>query len=223
MIRNIDAKFKKPYNNCNLRKIIYHQYLPMFMSIFNLRGAQIDRFRYEVFQNLFLSPMNTGFPRDTVATVLTVYGIETWYYVRWLTHDVLSCNSTYRLRYWNLILRTMINTRCAKLQQYLPFTVLKHSSMFRPKKFIFCCNSTYRLRYWNSRIISSTNINDLLVATVLTVYGIETIKIDIQSVSIYLVATVLTVYGIETYTSKKPLAGNLVATVPTVYGIETEP
>ena len=77
MIRNIDAKFKKPYNNCNLRKIIYHQYLPMFMSIFNLRGAQIDRFRYEVFQNLFLSPMNTGFTRDTVATVLTVYGIET--------------------------------------------------------------------------------------------------------------------------------------------------
>ena len=49
----------------------------MFMSIFNLRGAQTDRFRYEVFQNLFFSPMNTGFLRDTVATVLTVYGIET--------------------------------------------------------------------------------------------------------------------------------------------------
>ena len=49
----------------------------MFISIFNLRGAQIDRFRYEVFQNLFFSPMNTGFLRDTVATVLTVYGIET--------------------------------------------------------------------------------------------------------------------------------------------------
>ena len=77
MIRNIDAKFKKPYNNCNLRKIIYHQYLPMYMSIFNLRGAQTDRFRYEVFQNLFFSLMNTGFPRDTVATVPTVYGIET--------------------------------------------------------------------------------------------------------------------------------------------------
>ena len=49
----------------------------MFTSIFNLRGAQTDRFRYEVFQNLFLSSMNTGFPRDTVATVPTVYGIET--------------------------------------------------------------------------------------------------------------------------------------------------
>ena len=76
-MRNIDAKFKKPYNNCNLRKIIYHQYLPVFMSIFNLRGVQTDRFRYEVFQNLFFSPMNTGFLRDTVATVPTVYGIET--------------------------------------------------------------------------------------------------------------------------------------------------
>ena len=82
MMRNIDAKFKKPYNNCNLRKIICHQYLPMFMSIFNLMGAQTDRFRYEVFQNLFLSPMNTVFLRDAVATVLTVYGIETYFAVR---------------------------------------------------------------------------------------------------------------------------------------------
>ena len=95
----IDAKSINPYNNCNLRKIIYHQYLPMFMSIFNLRGAQTDRFRYEVFQNLFFSPMNTGFLRDTVATVLTVYGIETL-----LAHhqnELLPrrCNSTYRLRY----------------------------------------------------------------------------------------------------------------------------
>ena len=100
MMRNIDAKFKKPYNNCNLRKIIYHQYLPMFMSIFNLMGAQTDRFRYEVFQNLFLSPMNTVFLRDAVATVLTVYGIET------------RGHSVRRLRR-------------IKLQQYLPFTVLK--------------------------------------------------------------------------------------------------
>ena len=98
MMRNIDAKFKKPYNNCNLRKIIYHQYLPMFMSIFNLRGAQTDRFRYEVFQNLFFSPMNTGFPRDTVATVPTVYGIETG--APLVCYDYLvCCNSTYRLRY----------------------------------------------------------------------------------------------------------------------------
>ena len=40
-------------------------------------GACFDRLRCEVFQNLFLSPMNTGFVRPAVATVLTVYGIET--------------------------------------------------------------------------------------------------------------------------------------------------
>ena len=40
-------------------------------------GARFDRLRCEVFQNLFLSPMNTGFVRYAVATVLTVYGIET--------------------------------------------------------------------------------------------------------------------------------------------------
>ena len=99
MIRNIDAKFKKPYNNCNLRKIIYHQYLPMFMSIFNLRGAQTDRFRYEVFQNLFFSSMNTGFSRDTVATVPTVYGIETRSTDTAFEDLYICCNSTYRLRY----------------------------------------------------------------------------------------------------------------------------
>ena len=124
MMRNIDAKFKKPYNNCNLRKIIYHQYLPMFMSIFNLRGAQTDRFRYEVFQNLFFSPMNTGFLRDTVATVPTVYGIE--------TSKVTDVRPT--------------NIR--KLQQCLPFTVLKLDILvckFIPRN--ASCNSAYRLRY----------------------------------------------------------------------------
>ena len=64
-------------------------------------GACFDRLRCEVFQNLFLSPMNTGFVRPAVATVLTVYGIETT-----LTSTFLS----------NFLLA---------LQQYLPFTVLK--------------------------------------------------------------------------------------------------
>ena len=71
----------------------------MFMSIFNLRGAQTDRFRYEVFQNLFFSSMNTGFLRDTVATVPTVYGIETTKRDLIACTYGLGCNSTYRLRY----------------------------------------------------------------------------------------------------------------------------
>ena len=47
------------------------------IDTFDLMGAQFDRLGYEVFQNLFLSPMNTGFLRPAVATVPTVYGIET--------------------------------------------------------------------------------------------------------------------------------------------------
>ena len=70
----------------------------MLISIFDPTGAQTDRLRCEVCQNLILSPMNTGLLRHAVATALTVYGIETstpscsnfWN---------LCCNSTYRLRY----------------------------------------------------------------------------------------------------------------------------
>ena len=61
-------------------------------------GARFDRLRCEVFQNLFLSPMNTGFVRSAVATVLTVYGIET-VESNLGTTAIQCCNSTYRLRY----------------------------------------------------------------------------------------------------------------------------
>ena len=61
-------------------------------------GARFDRLRCEVFQNLFLSPMNTGFVRPAVATVLTVYGIETTAIVN-TANFFISRNSTYRLRY----------------------------------------------------------------------------------------------------------------------------
>ena len=88
----------------------------------NRMGACFDRLRCEVFQNLFLSPMNTGFLGSAVATVLTVYGIETllsnYLGLKYLVATVLTvygietgivdhnhpyesfrCNSTYRLRY----------------------------------------------------------------------------------------------------------------------------
>ena len=63
-------------------------------------GAQSDRLRCEVCQNLFLSPMNTGILRPAVATALTVYGIETIpRESRTLRGKSPGCNSTYRLRY----------------------------------------------------------------------------------------------------------------------------
>ena len=73
----------------------------MLIDILEPMGAQFDRLRCEVCQNLFLSPMNTGLLRHAVATVLTVYGIET-------------INEVF-------IQKENVN----ELQQCLPFTVLK--------------------------------------------------------------------------------------------------
>ena len=74
----------------------------MLISIFDPMGAQTDRLRCEVCQNLFLSPMNAGLLRYAVATTPTVYGIET--------------HQHHKYRVCQLILT---------LQQHLPFTVLK--------------------------------------------------------------------------------------------------
>ena len=62
------------------------------------------------------------------------------------------------------------------MQQYLPFTVLKHT-------------------------LADNNSAQEFVATVLTVYGIETNTITCFDGWHYNVATVLTVYGIETFPS----------------------
>ena len=58
-----------------------------------------------------------------VATVLTVYGIETTVHHKFVFEN-------------------------RRLQQYLPFTVLKPSDIIKQRIFaVFSCNSTYRLRY----------------------------------------------------------------------------
>ena len=110
-----------------------------------------------------------------VATVLTVYGIETNFNLCHC-HVVLRCccNSTYRLRYWNAAIINNQDARTFKLQQYLPFTVLKLSISTSSKSSFNRCNSTYRLRYWNFAVLELPNTRPFCVATVLTVYGIET-------------------------------------------------
>ena len=95
--------------------------------------------------------MNTGFLGPAVATVLTVYGIET------------------RL---NASLSTdLTNT---SLQQYLPFTVLKPSDA-------------------SVTITNSPALQQYLPFTVL-----KLITLRFDGVAVISVATVLTVYGIET-------------------------
>ena len=60
--------------------------------------------------------------QSLVATVLTVYGIETY-------------------------ITTFIQVNAIQLQQYLPFTVLKLQLCNIKLSNKRCCNSTYRLRY----------------------------------------------------------------------------
>ena len=135
----------------------------------------------------------------------------------------ISCNSTYRLRYWN-IPPQYVWRNSGVLQQYLPFTVLKLIFYWRfdntRSNFVatvltvygietgsyheihhqssWSCNSTYRLRYWNYCFVLNCYFHDFLVATVLTVYGIETALMPTAPMPTSFVATVLTVYGIET-------------------------
>ncbi len=91
-------------------------------------GARFDRLRCEVFQNLFLSPMNTGFVRPAVATVLTVYGIETFCCRMESLLAHLEPVATVLTVYGIETLREYIDGGVleeGQLQQYLPFTVLK--------------------------------------------------------------------------------------------------
>ena len=87
-------------------------------------GVRFDRLRYEVFQNLFLSPMNTGSVRPAVATTPTACGIET-------LHLEEACRTTHQL------------------QQHLPLAVLKQAKELSSSitQLSNSCNNTYRLRY----------------------------------------------------------------------------
>ena len=86
-----------------------------------------------------------------VATVLTVYGIETRRKIRTHLHDLLLQQYLpFTVLKLTLYLENNADSH-HKLQQYLPFTVLK-------------------------RILHKKKIYSVHVATVLTVYGIETLS-----------------------------------------------
>ena len=87
------------------------------------------------------------------------------------------------------------------MQQYLPFTVLKQDG------YAFYMEKNYlKLQQYLPFTVLKLAIGNVIVpikkvATVLTVYGIETqyqVRLHRRN-HIILVATVLTVYGIETY------------------------
>ena len=88
-------------------------------------GVRFDRLRCEVFQNLFLIPMNTGFVRPAIAIVPTACGIET--------------PPAKSLQNLSLIQIAIVPTACGietriQLRRHLEYCCTH-------------CNSTYRLRY----------------------------------------------------------------------------
>ena len=184
-----------------------------------------------------------------VATVLTACGIETFLRIRSTCNGTtVSCNSTYRLRYWNsmLIYRWVSRLYRCNSTYRLRYWNIFHSifdvfvisgcnSTYRLRYWnngspltyykchIYCCNSTYRLRYWNLHVFDTEYEEFFCVATVLTACGIETaFVLDLLIATNQLVATVLTACGIETRTiCTRENYLWCVATVLTACGIET--
>ena len=118
-----------------------------------------------------------------------------------VSRNFTSCNSAYRLRYWNIIIGTSI--------------YVNHLG----------CNSAYRLRYWNNAKSSRPTLRALMLQQYLP---LAVLKLSVKR---YLkfppvtnsVATVLTACGIETYHLwyYRREVQTAVATVLTACGIET--
>ena len=127
-------------------------------------GVHFDRLRYEVFQNLFLSPMNTGSVRPAVATTPTACGMRLKIsegLQRLLSQlqqhlppavcaegcETAEEQSDDEVRTSQVPERSEGKTKVIK-QQYLPPAVLKLTEyLISIDEFIFRCNNTYRLRY----------------------------------------------------------------------------
>ena len=64
--------------------------------------------------------------------------------------NTTSCNSTYRLRYWNFGI-SAVNFNCAHSVATAPtvYGIETVASSSVSKLYAISCNSTYRLRYWN--------------------------------------------------------------------------
>ena len=119
----------------------------MLIGIFDQMGTRFDRLRYEVFQNLILSPMNTGLLRPAVATVLTVYGIETIADTHFSGYRIFALQQCLPFTVLKLYSRMFRPEKFVLLQQCLPFTVLKQYKAYKYSQLILGCNSAYRLRY----------------------------------------------------------------------------
>ena len=143
------------------------------------------------------STMSTHSRCSSVATVLTVYGIETrrFNFVNSFDLELQQCLPFTVLKL--ISIKDIVSTT-SRLQQCLPFTVLKLDIIFSQSTTSLPLQQClpFTVLKLKSTIMSARLLS--IVATVLTVYGIETIYNAIKEDQEYEVATVLTVYGIET-------------------------
>ena len=109
-----------------------------------------------------------------VATALTVYGIETVNDVLHYEYNtIFSCNSPYRLRYWNSCLFLDLYNLSLSCNSPYRLRYWNWNKVNEPRANYRCCNSTYRLRYWNTNwwerrmIWSSALLQQYLSFTVL--------------------------------------------------------
>ena len=177
-------------NRCLRIDVLLQQYLPF--TVLKLIHGEKSTYKSKVATVLTVYGIETGCttsqctPNTSVATVLTVYGIETF--------PLMICVS-FNKSQW--------------LQQYLPFTVLKH--LFSSLLFFFCF--IFRLQQYLpftvlkqlKQFANKSLVN--MVATVLTVYGIETYYKLLQQTRIdllqqYLPFTVLKLINFIHYKEK---------------------
>ena len=129
MNRVIDVKLINPYNNCILGNIIFLQYLSISIDLVDQMGPCFYRLRCEIFQNLILRLMNTGFVRPAVATALTVYGIETQLHIVRGGETLNGLQQHLPFTVLKLDWLECLILKVAMLQQHLPFTVLKRGAL----------------------------------------------------------------------------------------------
>ena len=162
--------------------------------------------------------------RPLPASCNSAYRLRYWNVTittNFLIIDSFRCNSAYRLRYWNriylkILIKIYICCNSAYRLRYWNFAGERPSF-----KCFMSCNSAYRLRYWNRSFLIHFKV--VLVATVLTACGIETWSQTASYRWKYPVATVLTACGIETMVFFLLFrSSSMVATVLTACGIETE-
>ena len=121
--------------------------------------------------------MNTGFLGLAVATVLTVYGIET--FLALIGHHDECLVATVLTVYGIETDKLGHNPLDEVLQQYLPFTVLKRFSITIESFCKFMLQQYLPFTVLKLKTVQSPLQVLVKVATVLTVYGIETLILRI--------------------------------------------